>query len=219
MSGEHKICSSPSMVGDSPTTVSEPQAVEIAHTLPEAEETSAFLGFVAEPWAALVPVAGRTRLVSLSLAPKVRSDIPRKKRVPGKPTPFTTYYGDEIQFLPSNPVQKTSSVDLEVMAEYEPDVTGWIEAGVRRHGQKRFLLQIDRSRAYFRGSEFWRLRSGHDLTPKQDGYPVSWLRSQAERHPDGKLHGLIDETALLLAAQIEELVVFSSASGGWAITR
>jgi hypothetical protein len=209
------------MVGESPTTGSKGQAVETAHTLPEVEKTSDFLGFVAEPWATIVPMVGQTRLVSLSQAPQVRSDLPFKKRIPGRPTPFQRDIGDQIPFLPPNPAPKTTPADLDSVNEYRSEAwtKGMIKAGVARQGLKKFLQQVDRARAYLRGSGFWRLRSGDDLKPKQEGYLVSWLRQQAEEHPDGKRNGLIDEMALFVAVELEGLIVFPPAPGGWAVTR
>jgi hypothetical protein len=209
------------MAGESPAIVASPllpASVSAAEQL-EVLADERFLGLTAEPFAAVVPMREGVRLIHLSNAQDVRSHVRQKKQVLGRPAPFLRQFGDTIPFLPVGAKVITTTADLSAAADHLFEYKARIEASIRNYGQRDFLVQVDQARAYFRGSEFWRLQSLRRLNPDRPGYPVSWLKGEAEKHSDGLRRVQIDEVAVIVAADFEELATFAESSGVETIIR
>ena len=204
--GIGNLYQTPPAAGTPLAAPAKPPGVADIGGLPEVEDTPDFLGFEAEPWAAVVPMRGRTRLVHLSLAPDVRSNLPQKRGVPGKPIPFHLDDGREVSFLPPPGAPVVTPADLT--PEARTCVLGDVDLAIKECGVERFLLQVEQARAYLRGPHFWRLRNSHNLRYSQraedpPGYQAVWLAGQASKQSQGR----ISWTAMAVAARLDGLLV------------
>ncbi len=154
---------------------------------------------LSEPFAAVVPFMGHSRLVHLSLAPRIRSDVRPKQTGKRSPAPFVLETGRKVPFLPrySKSTRRVSPRDLQRIQgshlEYH------IAANVEKFGVDEFLLQVERARAFLRGPRFLALK------PLRSGYSAYGLKHQAEKDGAGAHCGYVCEMALIVAALLDRL--------------
>ena len=181
--------------GDPSPTTREKARTAISHVefLPNLPES------LSEAFAAVVPFMGHSRLVHLSLAPRIRSDVRPKQTGKRSPAPFVLETGRKVPFLPrySKSTRRVSPRDLQRIKDSHLEYR--IAANVEKFGVDEFLLQVERARAFLRGPRFLALK------PLRSGYSAYGLKHQAEKDGAGAHCGYVCEMALIVAALLDRL--------------